>query len=237
MPGAGEFRALEVALAETGLCPRGWLFPQKDTAPGLASGDAVSAICLVGHVGGGYWRVFEAWRKNHSGIRDPLDAWSKAVITPLATAAGGEAVFPSDTPWHPFQTWAMAAEGLKPSPLGMLIHPGYGLWHGYRGAILFGGPAVARLGLPAPVESGDGRAAAPVHPCDGCVDRPCLSACPVGAFSPDGFEVGACRAYLKTDAGQQGCMRAGCAARDACPVGRQHRYGGAQIRFHMAAFQ
>ncbi len=32
----------------------------------------------------------------------------------------------------------MAAEGLKPSPLGLLMHPEYGLWHGYRGAILFG---------------------------------------------------------------------------------------------------
>ena len=38
----------------------------------------------------------------------------------------------------------MRAEGLKPSPLGVLVHPDFGLWHGYRGAIgenLAGGQA------------------------------------------------------------------------------------------------
>ena len=50
---------------------------------------------------------------------------------------GGTAWFPSEKPWQPFQQWAMRAEGLKASPLGVLIHPDYGLWHGYRGAIGF----------------------------------------------------------------------------------------------------
>jgi hypothetical protein len=31
-------------------------------------------------------------------------------------------------------------------------------------------------------------------------------------------------------------MNAGCRARDACPVGRDHRYPDTQVQFHMAAF-
>src|SRR4030095_137820 len=40
--------------------------------------------------------------------------------------------------------WAMRAEAVAPSPLGILIHPDYGLWHAYRGALAF----AERLALP-----------------------------------------------------------------------------------------
>ena len=66
---------------------------------------------------------------------------------------------------------------------------------------------------------------ATIHACDTCVDKPCLSACPVNAFGPNGFDVASCRAYLNTEPGRKGCMTSGCMARDACPVGRAHRYG------------
>lgn len=236
MTGTGGIGALDAALAEHGLCLRGWVFPDTPIAVLPSGGSAASAVCLVGHAGGGFWPVFKAWRAGHPGIADPLDTWSKTVITPLAQAAGGEAVFPSDRPWQPFQQWAMAAEGLKPSPLGMLIHPDHGLWHGYRGAILFGAaamaaPALAELRLAALAA----RDAKP-HPCDSCTGKPCLSACPVGAFTPAGFAVSDCRSHLKDHAGRDGCMRSGCLARDACPVGRESRYNAEQIRFHMAAF-
>lgn len=178
--------------------------------------------------------MFRAWHRKYPDIADPLDAWSKAVLEPVAALLGGEAVFPSDRPWQPFQQWAMAAERLKPSPLGLLIHPHYGLWHGYRGAILFAG---ARRD-DAPFTSAGMTEPQPmvVHPCDACSDKPCLSACPVGAFSLSGFAVSDCRTFVKTEAGTTTCMGSGCLARDACPVGREYRYGPEQIRFHMAAF-
>lgn len=203
----------------------------------LSDGKPAAIICLVGHGGGGFWPRFEAWRQLHPEAPEPLDDWSKSVIGPVAALFGGEAVFPSDRPWHPFQQWAMAAERLKPSPLGLLIHPEFGLWHGYRGAILFDAAALAKLGVVEPWKPDDAPAGSSTHPCDSCESKPCLSACPVGAFSPDGFDVNSCRAYLTTDAGGEGCMTTGCLARDACPVGREHRYGAAQIRFHMTAFQ
>ncbi|PHR19966.1 MAG: ferredoxin [Hoeflea sp.] len=228
------------ALEPFGLQPRGWLVPDEASAPRLGNGMAAKAICLVGHGGGGFWPVFQAWRSMHPGIADPLDAWSKAVIEPVAALLGGEAVFPSDRPWHPFQQWAMQAEALKPSPLGLLIHPDYGLWHGYRGAILFAeAPNDGVSALPGTSAVGPGVARPrpeAVHPCDMCWEKPCLSACPVGAFSPDGFAVEDCRTFVTTEAGTTRCMASGCRARDACPVGRPYRYGADQIRFHMAAF-
>ncbi|MBU4531054.1 MAG: ferredoxin [Hoeflea sp.] len=236
MAGAGDIETLEAELAGHGLCLRGWVFPDAETAPRLSTGGAAAAVGLIGHLGGDFWPIFETWHHQHSGVENPFDSWSKAVITPLALSAGGEAVFPSDKPWQPFQQWARAAEGLKGSPLGMLIHPVYGLWHGYRGAILFGPEALAQLGLSAAANEAGSAVGATIHPCDTCVDKPCLSACPVDAFSPNGFDVASCRAYLKTDPGRKGCMSTGCLARDACPVGRAHRYDGAQIRFHMTAY-
>ncbi len=194
----------------------------------------MALICLIGHAGGDFWPVFDLWREENTGIAHPLDTWSKHIIRPIALSLSGEAVFPSDKPWRPFQQWAMAAEGLRPSPLGLLIHPDYGLWHGYRGAILFGAQAAMALET-AGVAHGT-RQRTLVNPCDTCTDRPCLSACPVDAFGPAGFDVSTCRDYLKMDKGQQGCMTSGCLARDACPLGRNYRYGVEQIRFHMTAY-
>jgi len=116
----------------------------------------------------------------------------------------------------------MRAEGLKPSPLGILVHPDYGLWHGYRGAIGF----LERIDHPA--------AERRLHPCDHCPGKPCLTTCPAGAITIDRFDVPACRTYLGGE-GESTCMQAGCIARNACPVGAGHRYPNEQLRFHMDA--
>jgi hypothetical protein len=59
------------------------------------------------------------------------------------------------------------------------------------------------------------------HPCNLCAGKPCLSACPVNAFSDDGYDVQLCRAYLSGGEGRA-CMDGGCKARLACPVGRDY---------------
>lgn len=180
-------------------------------------------VILVVHAGSSIWPHFSNWLSQQNPVpENPLDTWSKEVIGAAAEAIGGRAVFPSDKPYLPFQQWAMAAEGLKPSPLGMLIHPVYGLWHAYRGAILL----TEKLSWQLEKLS---------HPCDICIEKPCLSSCPVSAFSSDGYDVNSCRAYLKKPEGQE-CMEGGCKARLACPVGREFTYSSQQMRFHMAAF-
>ena len=73
-------------------------------------------------------------------------------------------------------------------------------------------------------------------PCETCRGRPCLSACPVGAFVVGGYDVPACAAHLKSAAGAD-CMERGCRARRACPVGAGHVPGPAQASFAMRAFR
>jgi hypothetical protein len=156
-------------------------------------------------------------------VTNPLDRWSREVIEAAAAEFGARAAFPSDRPYLPFQRWAAEAEGLKASPLGILIHPEYGLWHAYRGALLFD----RALDLPPPVPR--------PHPCDDCRAKPCLSACPVGAFDGESYDVATCRSHVNSGRGSA-CLSGGCLARHACPVGRAYAYGEPQQRFHMTAF-
>jgi len=215
---------IRAALAPHGIFLRGCVrFSEGEEGPSLTNGRRARSVVLLGNIGGSVWEPFSRWREDHAGIENPLDEWSKSLIRPLAARLGATAYFPSDPPWQPFQQWAMRAEGLRPSPLGILIHPVYGLWHGYRGA----------LGLAEAIESGD--AVAGEHPCDRCRDKPCLTTCPAGAISAEGFDVGACRSHLRSGEGRGGCLGGGCLARAACPVGLEYRYPPAQLGFHMAA--
>jgi hypothetical protein len=122
----------------------------------------------------------------------------------------------------PFQRWALRADAVYSSPLGILIHPEYGLWHAYRAALFFH----ETLELPA-------RWDAP-SPCESCTEKPCLSGCPVGAFSGGAYDVAACADHIARP--ETDCISVGCLARNACPVGLRWRYPEAQTRFHMTAF-
>ena len=178
-------------------------------------------VVLIGTVGGEGFENFQRQRRDEP---DPMDRWAKRVIDPVAARLGARAAYPSDRPYLPFQRWAMRAEDVHPSPLGLLIHPEHGLWHAYRGALLFSGGiggVPARSGRPSP--------------CESCAEKPCLTACPVDAFTGTRYDVAACAAHLRTDAAPR-CLTLGCRARDACPAGTSSRYGDAQVRFHMRAF-
>ena len=219
-----DLDSVRAALEPHGLFLRGVVHFGAEDGPVLEDGRRAASVVLVGNIGGSLWPAFSGWLEGgRGGGENPLDDWSKAAIRPVARATGASVWFPSDPPWQPFQQWAMRAEGLKASPLGILIHPVYGLWHGYRAALGFAETVDAPSLVVGP------------HPCDTCVDKPCLSTCPVAAVRPDRFDVAACRGHLRTPQGQAGCMAAGCLARAACPVGAVYRYPEAQVRFHMAA--
>ncbi|QLF70498.1 ferredoxin [Peteryoungia desertarenae] len=215
---------LERLLSPHGLYCRGIVAcsgrPDAPLGPG---GEAARSVVLIGAVGGSNWPSFETWQRQQGPVDHPLDRWSQFVLEPIAAALGAKAYFPSEPPYQPFQRWAMEAEGLSTSPLGILIHPVYGLWHSYRGALAFDVelPTEQRPTLPSP--------------CQSCESRPCLTTCPANAVSEEGFDVEACRIYLASKAGDAGCMNSACKARNACPVGQAYRYGPAQLRFHMAA--
>jgi len=217
---------LATAAAESGLRLRGGFAVRKeDGVPPLPDGRPPASVVLLGPVGGSLWPHFVASPECADGRRDPLDRWSRRVIDGIAQVFDAHALYPfGGPPYLPFQRWALRSEPVAPSPLGMLIHPEFGLWHGYRGALAFDGP----IDLPA-IERQP-------SPCETCQTRPCLSACPVDAFTGTDYRVDACRDHLERTAGRD-CLEDGCRARNACPIGRDHAYPADQIRFHMAAFR
>jgi len=215
----GVYERVGDALATDGLSVRGGVC--FDEAGPVVGGRPLKSLILIGHIGSPPWPNFQRFRRSYGGS-DPLDAWSKHVIEPIAKAFSGVALYPFEKPWWPFQQWIKRSEGLKPSPLGILIHPEFGLWHGYRAALGFDVP----IRMPAPVSL--------PHACDACVDRPCIAACPAGALTSGRFDIGPCRDHLAGETEPGGCMALGCASRNACPVGKDYRYDEAQLRFHMA---
>lgn len=219
------------ALAPGGLILRGGLnFAPDEPRPPGPGGRPAAAVLLVGNAGAGYWQGFTHWRARQARpLSDPLDRWSRAVIGAAASAIGARVLMPNDRPFAPFQHWAMRAEGLRPSPLGLLMHPRHGLWHAFRGALLLD-HAIPRHALLEMSRASDG---AP-HPCDACADKPCLKACPVAAHSGKGFAHAACLAHLGGPDGA-GCARR-CLARNACPHGAQWRYPAEVQAFHQRAF-
>jgi hypothetical protein len=155
---------------------------------------------------------------------DPLNAWSRRVLSGIAERFGATTVFPFDgPPYAPFFAWARKAEAVSASPIGMLIDPVYGLWHAWRGALAFR----ERLALPAVNEA--------ASPCESCAIQPCLTTCPVDAFRHGNYDVAACAGHLRTEEGSD-CMAEGCRARRACPVGEDYVYDPDQAQFHMDAF-
>ncbi|MBZ9996675.1 4Fe-4S dicluster domain-containing protein [Mesorhizobium sp. BH1-1-4] len=218
---SSRYAHVAAALARYGLILRGGFnCVEGQDAP---IDPSTKSILLVGQAGAAPWPHFQRWLAQQPGIANPLDTWSRAVIGAVAETFGARAVSPSDKPYLPFQQWAMRAEGLKPSPLGILMHPRYGLWHAYRGALLFEEEIV----LPEPRET--------IHLCDTCVDKPCLKSCPVDAYSTDGFAYEACLAHVRGANGGP-CRTGGCLDRNACPYGTQYRYPRDVQAFHMASF-
>jgi len=216
---------LRDALAPRGLRVRGGFATERET-----DGDILGAapwartLILVGNVGS------ELWDKSGAeiaamGIPDPLDRWTRAIIDPIAQLNDGRALYPfGGPPYWPFQRWAARAEGVRSSPIGIQIHPEYGLWHAYRAAILL----PVAIELPREVHA---------HPCDTCADKPCLTHCPVHAFSAAGYEVDRCVDHVVAVQYEMGsCNDVGCLARLACPIGSEWRYQPDHARFHMAAF-
>ncbi|MDQ2634054.1 MAG: hypothetical protein M3Y78_09990 [Pseudomonadota bacterium] len=216
---------IAVLLAGHGLILRGGFnFATDEAAPPGPSDSPAKSVLLVGQAGGSPWPHFLRWRKTQpQELPNPLDTWSREVIGGVAKEFGARAVSPSDRPWLPFQQWATRAEGLKPSPLGILMHPQYGLWHAYRGALLFD----VEIKIQAPGEV--------IHLCGLCIGKPCLKSCPVNAYSEGGFAYRDCLDHVRGPAGEP-CRTAGCLDRNACPHGADYRYPVDEQAFHMAAF-
>ena len=110
------------ALRTEGLLLRGGFHPEPndDAPPGTAT------LLLIGNAGPEMWYAFEKGRRRGT---DRLNDWTRRVLSGVADRFGAAAIFPFDgPPYAPFFGWARQAEAVSESPIGMMIHPAYGLW-------------------------------------------------------------------------------------------------------------
>lgn len=174
---------------------------------------------LLGPKEPGFWAYVTEEPAFRSGGSDPLDAWSRSAISALSSALQATPAFPfGGPPFEPFIALALDSGEAWQSPVGLIVHKDAGLLVSYRGALVFD----RLIDLPAPAE----------RPCDTCVDKPCLSACPVDALGSGGYDVPRCKAHIATDP----VCRAGCRVRLSCPISKAFGRAADQTAFHMAAF-
>ena len=186
--------------------------------PGLPAG--TRTVVLLGPRPGAMWDAFSASPEDADGAPDPLDRWTRRLVDAAAPAAGAVPVYPfGGPPYAPFIAWAGRGEGARPSPVGMLVAPGRGLWVAYRAALAY--PELLEIAMDPPAD-----------PCAGC-PAPCLTACPVGALGGDGYDVPTCVAHITSPEGAP-CRDGGCMVRHACPAGIAPP--DLQCGFHMRAF-
>lgn len=205
------------AIRREGFTPLGWFAP----AAGDGVPDGARFVILIGNAGPAMFNRFARERDPETAL---LDDWCRERVSSLASGLDARAVFPFDQPPLPILRWARRGGAGHTSPLGLNIHPLYGLWHAYRAALLFD----VAFDIPAP--------SAGPSPCESCADKPCLHTCPVAAFDGTGYKVETCVDHIGSPAGSP-CMSTGCLARQACPVGTAFAYHPRQAAFHMKAFK
>lgn len=214
---------LSKVLARSGFIALGGFHPDPaDCVSDIGSAPARTLV-LIGNAGPDLWPQFTASAEFGDGASDPLDRFTRRILSAIAEDFGFAPVFPFDgPPYHPFQQWALKAGGFSQSPLGVLVHDAYGPWAAFRAAFV------------SSEEFGTFELNGRSGPCETCTDKPCLAPCPVGAVTRDGYDVAACLGYLRQTPAAD-CF-AGCLARRACPYGADFAQGADQAAHHMKAF-
>ena len=217
----GTYDRLSAAAGALGIaCRGGFVLEPDEGLPEVDVGRPGRALVLLGFTGSAQWPAFASSPEYADGEPHPLDRWSVRLIGRLGADFGARPLYPfGGPPWWPFQQWARRAEALHSSPLGILMHPRFGLWHAYRGALLF----AEQFALPPRLSSDS--------PCESCAAKPCIASCPAGAVTSQGFVRAACAAHVTSPRGIE--CRSGCLSRGSCPVGVSHRYGREQASFYM----
>jgi hypothetical protein len=175
-------------------------------------------LVLVGHGGRRMWQALQERGKDTA---DPVDAYSIALtrqfIRDYLDDAQSHWLYPDTDYIVPLQQLGEAAGWSYPSPLGSGISPVYGVWFAYRAAFLTNADLPLLQDDPA------------ASPCSTCVEKPCITTCPVGAVRADDFGITECVSFRLQPASP--CADR-CLARLACPFFPQHRYSLEQIQYH-----
>ncbi len=122
-------------------------------------------------------------------------------------------------PYKPFYSWALRSGTVWSSPVHLAVHKDRGLFVSFRGALA--------------VQENQKSEDTFESPCAKC-PAPCLTACPVDAFTETGYDVFKCKSHI-SDLDSSNCKSLGCKTRRSCPVGADFREFE-QSAFHMENF-
>lgn len=193
---------------------------------GLLQAGAKSVV-VIANYGGEMWKALQADIEINHGqyadITDPVDLFSSTAIEAAAEELRrkGIAVYTA-YPWRqeaggylPFQAWGVSAGMGSMSIVGVVVHPEYGSWNSFRGALILD----AEIEPDASLDGFD--------PCADC-KAPCIAACPAGAISKSGCNVQKCLGARLFDSRCE-CL---CSAREACVFGIEHKFHRDEITYH-----
>ncbi len=180
---------------------------------------------LLASPGRAFWKGFRRAAPAEPRLEDnPLDDHTARVVEPMVQALrdhdpAAAAVYPFRHPRQllGFGRLAGPSPWNAPGPFGVVVDPHFGPWFVWRAAVL---TALDWPETPLPAAS----------PCAEC-PAPCVAVCPPGAAAKSGFDWEACANFRL---GGPTC-REGCLARNACPVGSDHRYSREQTAYHYRA--
>ncbi|MDR2837531.1 MAG: hypothetical protein LBV49_03025 [Azonexus sp.] len=208
-------------LTEAGL-NRQHIFALADLPPDLRAGLPTlleeNRLILLGHGGRRLWEVVQ---QAGIGGEHPIDDYCRQTIARIFTEPLAGLPYRLLYPGN-FRVDLLVLGQLAgwhhASPFMVGVDAEWGSWHAYRAVIL-----CAADWPPTPVVE---RAS----PCLACHDKACLAACPAQAAG-DPFLLDRCADERLRPASP--CAEA-CLARNACPVGAEHRYSEAQMRHSYA---
>lgn len=180
-------------------------------------------LILLAHAGRRLWaRVQQAGVEGPHPIDDYSVQTARQWLVQALPGARGRIVYPHGLPEGRhlgLQRLGQLAGWHHAAPFMIGIDARWGTWFAYRVAML------TDTALPAtPVE-------ATGHPCASCAGKPCIAACPAHALGAEALDLQAC---MRQRLREGSPCALDCPARQACPVGAEHRYEASQMR-HSAA--
>jgi ferredoxin len=178
------------------------------------------SILLLGPDEPNFWKIFKESDEFKDRKANPLDRWSKRIIDNIAVKNDCSPLYPfGGEPYKPFFSWALRSGTVWSSPVHLATHKDRGLFVSFRGALAIN--QIRKID-----QSFE-------NPCLKC-PAPCLSACPVNAFTESGYDVAKCKDHI-SGVDSRNCKSLGCNTRRACPVGANLRNFD-QSSFHMENF-
>lgn len=205
------------ALADAGL-NRQFVFdlsalPGELLAP-LGDTHGFRQLILLGHGGRRLWACVQAARlASEHPIDDYCIATVDRIFGGILPTNSYRLVYPGAA-LIGLQSLGKRAGWHQPTPFMLGIDEAFGSWSAYRAVLLAASDFRPSQRVDRP------------HPCTNCTSPPCIAACPPAALAGGVFSLEKCAHYRLLPASP--CAH-GCLARQACPVGTEHRYETAQI--------